>query len=332
MRRGFERVICSDQPSLSFYKLENKMNPSVVDVSVVIPTKKRSNLLAAALTSVANQTRKARSIFVIDDNTDEVEAAKTRKVAESFAEHGVVYLKNERTPGGGGARNTGILHSETKYVAFLDDDDLWAEQKLEKQVSYLEKTGACVLFCGYIDRDLSFNQTITVQLDRDQYVLDDFINGRCPTSTTLAIAPKAVLVDAGLFDETLPSLEDFDLWIRCSQIAPIRTMPDILATFIQHKGERVSVDLARHHIALERLMEKLSQAYGIDQKRLDRLRCCILYNISSVAAKRHSLVSVTQSWKFALMAIRNDPFGTKGWKWLMIAPIARLVLRRQAAE
>jgi glycosyltransferase involved in cell wall biosynthesis len=308
------------------------MAESVVDVSVVIPTKNRSDLLGAAITSVVNQTSKAKSVFVIDDNTDEDEVRKTRTIAERFFGDGVIYLKNERTPGGGGARNTGILHSETKYVAFLDDDDLWAEQKLEKQVSHLEERGACVLFCGYIDSDPGFNQTITVRPNKEQYVLDDFLLGSCPTSTTLAIAPKKVLVDAGLFDETLPSLQDFDLWIRCSKIAPIRTIPDVLATFIQHKGERVSVDLPKRHIAIQLLIGKLSKTYGVEDRRLNLLRRRILYNTCAIAAKRQSQVSVFKSWKFALLAIRNDPLGTKGWKWLGLAPLVWLFLRSKEAN
>ncbi len=97
--------------------------------TVVIPTHNRSILLKRAVESVLSQTFEDFELIVIDDHsTDD-----TASVVKSFTDPRIRYLINQRTKGACGARNTGIFSAKGKWVAFLDDDDVWLPEKLKYQ-------------------------------------------------------------------------------------------------------------------------------------------------------------------------------------------------------
>src|SRR5262249_2901260 len=82
------------------------------------------------------------------------------------------------------------------------------------------------------------------------------LGGECPTSTSLVLVKKAVLVDAGLFDESLPSFQDFDMWLRCLAFGDFGYVDDALVTFVQHGGDRTSVNLKRRMAGLPAIEKK----------------------------------------------------------------------------
>ena len=107
-------------------------------VSVVIPTFKRSDTLARAIQSVLNQTYKELEILVVDDNIREsVESIMVHEIVSSFEDNRVRLVEQEKHINGAVARNEGIKAAQGEYVAFLDDDDEFMAEKIEKQVAFL---------------------------------------------------------------------------------------------------------------------------------------------------------------------------------------------------
>ncbi|MBW2045270.1 MAG: glycosyltransferase [Deltaproteobacteria bacterium] len=106
-------------------------------VSVVIPTYNRGNYIEETIASVLAQSYSNLEILIIDDFSDD---ATEKVVMEQTSEHSgkIRYFKNEMRKGVSGARNTGLKHARGKYIAFLDDDDLWDRSKLKVQVDLLE--------------------------------------------------------------------------------------------------------------------------------------------------------------------------------------------------
>ncbi|GAH83893.1 unnamed protein product, partial [marine sediment metagenome] len=124
-----------------------------ITVSVIIPTYNRADMVGRAIQSVINQTYQDFEIIIIDDaSTDN-----TREVAREFQEREkrIKYFKHEINKGGGAARNTGIKNSKGEYIAFLDSDDEWYPEKLEKQIEIFNKNdeNLGVVYSGvfYID-------------------------------------------------------------------------------------------------------------------------------------------------------------------------------------
>lgn len=120
--------------------MKNGINPPLV--SVVIPTCRRSlDFLARAVESVRNQTYDNLEIIIVDDSTENYpQRVETENYIRSIKDSRIRYHQNEVNCGGSVTRNWGIAHAEGEYISFLDDDDEYMPQKIEKQVAYMERT------------------------------------------------------------------------------------------------------------------------------------------------------------------------------------------------
>ena len=177
-------------------------------VSVVIPTYKRPDQLLSAVNSVLQQTYKDFEIVVVNDNKDDHETISA--LLGTLKDPRIKYLKNERKKGGNGARNTGILHSNGEFIAFLDDDDTWFPEKLAEQVSKMESLdnswAGC--YCGWETDGVLY----TAGNDGD--LISPFLTKKCPlgASSTLLIR-KSVIKESGLWDEDLNRFQDYLFFI-----------------------------------------------------------------------------------------------------------------------
>jgi len=223
-------------------------------VSVIIPTFKRSNFLADAIKSVNTQTFHNIEIIVVDDNTDIREIDKVKKVTKDW--NNVKYFKNYRTKGACGARNTGILEAKGELIAFLDDDDIWLPDKLCLQVEYLNYYDDIALVsCQYMVKPLK-GKAKKVNNSTKYLSRNDFFKGKCPATTSLMLTRKEVLISAGLFDENLPSFQDFDLWVRCLEYGKLIVVQEHLVEFVSHDNDRVSINLDKRLKGLNLLINK----------------------------------------------------------------------------
>lgn len=109
-------------------------------VSVIIPTYKGSSALNRAIDSVLCQSYKEIEIIVVDDNDPTSDERKNTEALMSryIGDKRIRYIKHQRNSNGAVARNTGITAATGKYIAFLDDDDYYLPNRIEKSVRYLE--------------------------------------------------------------------------------------------------------------------------------------------------------------------------------------------------
>jgi glycosyltransferase involved in cell wall biosynthesis len=185
-------------------------------VSVVIPTSNRCDLLLRAINSVEKQTFTNWEIIVIDDNSiDETES--TMSVKKSVQ---INYIRLNKKSGGAVARNIGIENSKGDFVAFLDDDDEWMPEKLQKQINFITSdkqvgicyTGRRTIRKGNLIFGLGKKYSFKYPPKKDQFkaiMSDNFIG-----ITSSVMIPKTILKEISGFDESLPCLQDYDLYIR----------------------------------------------------------------------------------------------------------------------
>lgn len=109
-------------------------------ISIIIPTYGRPTYLKRAIESCINQTYKNIEIIIVDDNSPGSKSRKdTENVMNSYSNNNkIIYLKHLKNRGGAAARNTGIANSEGSYISFLDDDDEYLEERLERCFDYCE--------------------------------------------------------------------------------------------------------------------------------------------------------------------------------------------------
>ena len=185
-------------------------------VSVVIATYNRADFLRTAIVSVLSQTFQDFEIVVVDDASQD----HTCKVIHDFHEKKIRYIKHDVNKGIAAVRNTGLLNSTGKYIAYLDDDDEWLPKKLQVQVDLLEgrPTKVGLVYSGY----LRINRT-TGEIER-QYlpqkmgkIVNNVLVPNWIKTTSNPLIRKECFDEVGLFDETLSPCEDWDMWNRISK-------------------------------------------------------------------------------------------------------------------
>ena len=186
-------------------------------VSVIIPTYNRPEQLKRAIESVQNQTYSRIEIIVVNNAGAEVESV----VQALNAEGDIRLFKHATNKGPGAARNTAIHASRGKYIAYLDDDDIYYPDHVETLVNALETTPFQVAHShAHRSHEARQGQRYVRTHKTTPYTMDVTHEGLlvCNLVPILCIMHERACLDAvGNFDETLPTHEDWDLWIRMSR-------------------------------------------------------------------------------------------------------------------
>jgi len=183
-------------------------------VSVIIPTFNRSALVCEALDSVLAQTYRNFEILVVDDgSTDDTKSA----IEKKYRDNSRIKYFFKAQGGPGSARNHGVLHSRGELIAFLDSDDLWIPEKLERQVDQMERNPEAVMsFTDALVQAIPANGRTRFQAKRfrGDTTLRAMVETNFPLCTPAVIVRRRVLQEVGGFDESLMCAQDWDLWIR----------------------------------------------------------------------------------------------------------------------
>lgn len=189
-------------------------NPAPM-VSVIIPSYKTAHLIRTCLDSVLAQTYTDFEAIVVNDgspDTPELETALAPYLDR------IVYLKQENKRAAG-ARNHAIGKARGEYVAFLDSDDAWLANHLASQMKLFAEDPtlglvyANALMVGDPEHEQEFMERCPSTGQAD---FDALISERCQIPVSTVVARRQLLVDAGLFDETLPRCDDYDMWARAA--------------------------------------------------------------------------------------------------------------------
>lgn len=234
-------------------------------VSVIIPTYNRSELLVKAVSSVLDQSFGDFELLVIDDcSTDD-----TRAKIEGIGNSRVAYFRNPENKGVSGSRNFGIERSRGEFIAFLDDDDEWLPEKLEKQVGILDNSPSNLglVYTGSLSVDLATGSLIETTIPRYKGdVLNDLaVLNFIPTSSVLI--RRECFTKIGLFDENLSYGEDFDLWIRISTEFLIDYIRDPLLIHKDHP-QTTTANNKKVAVNVGRILDKHSALFASNKKGL----------------------------------------------------------------
>lgn len=200
--------------------------PPSVPVSVVVPAHNAADTLKTALGSVLAQTAGPAEIIVADDASNDATAA----VARSMPGVAVVSLNSRR--GAAAARNAGIAAASSPWIAFLDADDEWLPQKLERQFALAANSPeASLVFCASDEfapdgthlGDTFRGGAVTTGRDAWKALLKtNFV------ATPTVMAPRDMLLRLGGFDESLTVGEDQDMWVRLALAGSLAYVPTSL--------------------------------------------------------------------------------------------------------
>ncbi len=176
--------------------------------------------MARAIMSVLCQTFTNYEIMVVDDGSSD----ETTETLPRFQSR-ITLLTHGKNQGVSAARNTGIRASMAPFIAFLDSDDYWLPNKLMEQMAFFEanpKAVACQTQELWIRNGQRVNPRIK-HLKRGGEIFEASLK-LCLVSPSAVMIRRSLFSEVGLFDETLPVCEDYDLWLRISCRYPIHLL------------------------------------------------------------------------------------------------------------
>lgn len=184
-------------------------------VSVVIPTYNREQYLPEAIQSVLNQSWHPAEIIIVDDGSTDA----TRECVTSLAEDSPVFMRfmYQENKGAAAARNLGIANAACRYIAFLDSDDLWYPNKLQKQYSLMLQNPQYSISHTrekWLRRGEYLNQK-KKHLPRHGDIYAHCVQ-LCAVGMSTVMVKKDVFSEVGLLDERYLCCEDYELWLRIS--------------------------------------------------------------------------------------------------------------------
>lgn len=215
-------------------------------VSIIMPSYNTERLIADSIESVLNQTYQNWELIIVDDcSTDN-----TDMVVASFTDSRIKYLKNEKNSGAAVSRNRALREAKGKWIAFLDSDDLWASEKLEKQIKFME------------ENDYHFSYTNYEKIDEELNKLNIFVSG--PKEVTEKdmyrycwVGCLTVMYDAeqvGLIQiKDIKKNNDYAMWLQVSKKANCYLLSENLAKY----------RIRKKSISHDKLSKKLKSHYDL---------------------------------------------------------------------
>lgn len=251
-------------------------------ISIVIPSYNAAHFLPKAIESIRRQTSRVDEVIVVDDGSSD----DTEQVIKSLGDD-IIYIRQNNS-GVSTSRNKGIKKAGGDFIAFLDADDIWLPQKVERQLEvFARHPHAGLVACDRAEIDNEDN-VILASLFKKQGLHDLFVElaGRpipnvlsklirtnfIPTSSV--IVRKSALEKVGDFDTTIRYGEDLELWARIAMEFDIVCLPDVLTHYRRHDEnatnatEKLLLDMVRVMKNIRRLgADKLSNE-GINADRV----------------------------------------------------------------
>lgn len=230
------------------------MDKSKELVSIIMPSYNTSRFIAETIESVIAQTYTNWELIIVDDcstdNTDDV-------VRPYLFDERICYIKNEKNSGAAVSRNRALREAKGKWIAFLDSDDLWLPEKLERQLNFMNDNGYSFTYTDY-----------RIQLNGEWlpfiYYGPDVVNKRkmkdyCYFSTITVIYDRE---RAGLIQiEPIKKNNDYAMWLQIIEKVPCYRFPECLSYYIKHDGSISSgskVKLIKHHYIMWRVAQHKS--------------------------------------------------------------------------
>ncbi|MBT5935148.1 glycosyltransferase family A protein [Sulfurimonas sp.] len=265
-------------------------------ITVIIPSYNRYELLKRALDSVYTQTFLPKEVIVIDDGSTD----NTYQIKNDFPSVKYIYQKNS---GVSSARNTGIKNASFEWISFLDSDDEWIEDKLEKQVNFHQQSKDVLM--SYTD-EIWIRDGVLVKIPKKFRKIgsDVFLENLsfCNIAPSSVLIHKTILDDVGLFDEELEVCEDYDLWLRIAQSYKIGLVHEKLIK--KHAGHEEQ--LSFKHWGIDRFrvqaLEKLLLATSTTNKELIKVELIKKYTLLKKGAVKYDKIADINLYTRLLLA------------------------------
>lgn len=311
-------------------------------ISVVVPCFNAAPYICATLRSVFAQSGFELDVIVVDDGSTDGSA---EVVAKAFP---TVTLLRQPNLGAAAARNAGIARARHDWIAFADADDLWLPGKLTSQWRLIDSEPAARMV--YSDLHLWFSvdpEPSPEFLAELQGLASDPSRWRGPSgwiypelllcsevATPTVLMHRSVLDQVGTFDPTLPSGEDYDLWLRASRVTRVLRVnaPTVLYRIHSSNTTRRAPDRNYRELVISRALERWGyQSPDGRTASASGVRRHLARTWIDFASAHMSAGSLGRALAGGVRALRADPAHAATWKLLVKAALRSLAGRRHTA-
>jgi len=181
-------------------------------VAAVMAVYNQRETILEAIDSIMAQTRPADEVIVVDDGSTD---GSGDLVAQRYGSR--LQVIHQQNRGAAAARNVGIKATRSPLLAFLDGDDRWLPNRIERQAAFMEEQSSCQLSFGAhitCNEALQESWVENNRIEKDRFLTTTFIQERALPACNTVMVRRAALEEVGLFDESLWQGEDNDLWLR----------------------------------------------------------------------------------------------------------------------
>jgi glycosyltransferase involved in cell wall biosynthesis len=286
-------------------------DPPTADVTVIIPAYNAERFLGVTLQSLREQTTPPARVVVVDDGSTDGTA--------TVAEAGGAIVIRQQQKGPAAARNRGLQAATTEFVAFLDADDWYVPDKLQRSIQALQELKAkCVATDAWVVRDgrmlghKNQGRRVPSVLTTERLLRDN------PVICSSVVARRAAVEAAKGFDENpdLIATEDFDLWLRLSQVEPIAYL-DLPLTFYRVHPASLSNNL-RFLKGLDRILDRFARQHegeahfqNLVRRRRADVRLDVAWDLIGAGKRQEARAMIAEAdglqrtWKGLRMRLRS---------------------------
>lgn len=283
-------------------------------VSVIMPTYNREYVLGRAIQSVLDQTYQDFELIIVDDGSTD----NTEKLVKSFNSEKISYIRQRENKGPAAARNTAIQQAKGDYIAFQDSDDEWVPEKLAKQMRAFETappevgivyTGWCTVINNKKEYFLPAGVT-----PKDGNLFSNLLR-RSLVGTPEALVKRECFERAGMFDEALSSIEDWELFLRMSRYYHFKYIDEPLVIKYD-QPDSISANQSVRIKAFERMIE----IYFEDIKQDNRILAYYYFRLGNYFCSDGKL---SQGRGYFIKSIKTHPLNFRAISALLVSFMGR---------
>ncbi|OMQ23060.1 glycosyltransferase family 2 protein [Serratia oryzae] len=257
-----------------------------MNISIVITTKDRPQYLERAINSVLKNSMLPSDIIIVNDGGKSVEKDSLPKF------HNYKIINNKVSLGGNKARNQGVLTSTGSLIYFLDDDDAYTEDTISsKYYVFKENEDVGLVYTGVqfvLSNDLTRVKRVK-NVSSDSVSFKDLLaNGNVIGPTSCAAVRKSTFISAGMFDEKLSAMQDYELWIRMAKCSNVMHDSGINLIYTIHlSGLQVSSKYKKYIESANYIAKKFKKellGFGVRNKFWSAVYFRVALSASQVSA------------------------------------------------
>jgi glycosyltransferase involved in cell wall biosynthesis len=279
-------------------------------VSVITATYNMANFIDVAINSVLNQTYKNIQYIIIDDGSTD----NTAEIANKYRNDPRLEYHYQKNQGQTIAKNNGIVLSKGEYICFLDADNMWKLDKLEKQISVFSKLPPKykIVYTHQLYIDGNGNSIQTPNIKRYSGKISDKLLFENFVTFNTAMIKRECFEDLGTFDEKLPRSIDYELWLRFSTHYEFYYLPEVTTYYRLWEGQMSQDKAKRLKYALMIMDNFINKNPGLIKKNIIRNAWC--HAFTTRGRYKVYCSEYVEAIGYFLSALRYKPLYVYTWK------------------